>query len=439
MNKDILLTDRWFKIPPHVLIHPVQVRLKNSKVQFNVIAAGRRSFKTERLKRRFVWKYAFNDGEPLNAFLGGPTRTQAKMIFWDDIKKLSPKWSYYSKDIRESELSIKYKNGSKITVVGLEEYERVEGTRWNDVGITEYQKVNPDFFASTLQPILNDVKGSQAFLEGRPLGKNHFYDAFLREKEQPDRWASYTWRSSEVLSAEQIKSAKNDLALEDYLREYDASFETAGQKAYYAYTIKNHKVRGTDWKYTNSSWIVCCDFNAQEKPMSWTVGQEQGNSTYFGKSLSYTYTNTEGMCKVLWEYFLDLQKHDVPIPKMVNFYGDYSGSKHTSNSSVSDWQIIEQFFRNKFVVEKHLKPNPEQRDRVAATNARFLNANGEMRAFIDPIECKALIRDLDRMQWKPNGVDLNDKDPRDGHNSDSIDYYFHYKWPIKGQVYSKQY
>ncbi len=45
-----MLTERWVPLLPHA----EQQRLINSRARFCVIAAGRRSGKTERLKRRLV-------------------------------------------------------------------------------------------------------------------------------------------------------------------------------------------------------------------------------------------------------------------------------------------------------------------------------------------------------------------------------------------------
>jgi hypothetical protein len=455
-----LLTERWFPIPEKAMRHPVQTELfgeheengrwvYNNNVQFKVVAAGRRSYKTERMKRRMIIKAALTPGNKNKSyFLGAPTRPQAKQIFWDDIKALTPKWCYAGKP-KESELTLLLKGGNKIVVVGLEEYERIEGIRWDGCGITEYQKVDPMFFAKTLQPILTDTWG-EAILEGRPLGKNHFYDDFNRCHTEPQRWASFHWTSEEILTPEQIMAAKNDLGLEDYKREYLADFETGGQRVYYSYSNLNHKKPGVDYQINYSyPFIVTCDFNATEKPMSWTIGQRQGMNTYWFKSLSYQYTNTASMCEILDKYFQGIDPDGRGLsfklahyPKILYFYGDYAGMKMTSNSSLSDWDIIEKYFRTnskeKPIVDKRLKPTRSVRDRVAATNAQLCNANNDRRQFVDPQECKPLIRDWDRVSWKENGVDLDDKDDRDTHNSDSVDYYNDYEFPIQDGVVSYQ-
>jgi len=418
-----LWSSRWFPIPQHVKNHPEQMRLRASTKQFKVIAAGRRSFKTERfLKREFVYTAVTESN--MNIMLGAPTRPQAKLIFWQDIIDLSPKWSIEGRP-NKTELSIEYKSGSKLHVVGLKEYQRVEGVLWHKVGITEYQHVDAKFFSQTLQPILNDTGGSGT-LEGRPLGKNHFFDDFLRVKAEPERWDSFTWKSSDILTPEQIRSAKSDLAIEDYEREYDASFETGGQRVYYAYSSANNRKH----EYNEDlPLIVACDFNATEKPMSWTVGQRTGNITNWMKSLSYKYTNTATMCERLDEHLKTLTNY----PNIIIFYGDYAGRKKTSNSSYSDWDLIEKYFGSKSNIEKRIKPTLSVRDRNAATNAQLCNANNERRMFVDFDNCKPLIKDWEYVQRKENGIDLDDSNAELTHNSDSVDYYSDFEFPIRSR------
>src|SRR5690606_20074079 len=189
----------------------------------------------------------------------------------------------------------------------------------------------------------------------------------------------------------------------------------------------------------NQPFIITCDFNATEKPMSWTIGQRQGVNTYWIKSLSYQYTNTIQMCEILDDYLSKFPSY----PKVLHFYGDYSGKKYTSNSAYSDWDIIKNYFikqcSHPVKLDVRTKQTESVRDRVASTNAQLCNANNERRMFVDPQECKPLIRDWDRAEWKPNGMDLDDSNDLDTHNSDSVDYYSDYEFPIKGSAISKQF
>lgn len=432
------LTPRWFNIPEHVKKHPVQMQLLddfiNRRFMEYYIAAGRRSFKTERFGKRLIISEALNNDNHIY-FAGGPTIGQAKSIFWKDLKALSPK--HLVEKINESDRRITFINGTEITVVGLKEFKRIQGGRCHGFLFTEWQDCDPEAFNESVEPMLNDT-GGWCIKEGRPFGKNHFFDEFNEGKKRiPGKSASYHWRSEDVLTAVQIDRAKSRLAKQDYEREYGASFETGSQTPYHGYSTANNRKFGL---IPELAYIVTCDFNAQEKPMSWVIGQryydpvKKYDVTQWHRTLSFQYTNTETMCGYLHEdYFKTLQVY----PKKLIFYGDYSGKKMTSNSSYSDWQIIENYFRNKTNCEFKRKFCKSIRDSIGATNAQLCNAKGEIRQFVDPDYCEALIKDWNHCQWKENGRELVEKDPLRTHACRAVDYYNDYEYPVKGRTTSK--
>lgn len=437
----LILTDRWFEIPQIAQDHQVQIKLKNELsnklYRCYSIAAGRRSYKTERFDKR----YAILEGiknKDWEIHLGAPTRIQAKEILWEDVKKLIPPYLLKRRP-SESELKIEFTNGTKIHVIGLQEFKRVHGGRSNLAIMTEYQDCDPGVYSETFQPMLNDTSGIW-IEEGRPFGKNHFFDNYMKGINGEPGWGSYHWKSSEILSEEQIRQAQQDLALKDYQREYDASFETEFGAPYYSYSKLNNK---TTIFNPALDLIICCDFNATEKPMSWVIGQQQNingrDEVYWGKVLSYQYTNTETMCGICIDYLNQYFKDKKKELSLV-FYGDYAGTHQSSNSSASDWQIIIKKFSNEVkFVEKFLKPCLSIRDSVAATNAQLCNTLGMRTQFVDYDNCKPLIQDWEKCQWKENNRELQDKDPLRGHACRSVDYYNDYENPVRGRAISRQF
>jgi hypothetical protein len=428
------LTNRWFAINEKALAHPTQKKLETDIIENNfrnyIIAAGRRSFKTERFAKRLLIDKCVN---PWNFskryFAGAPTRQQAKEIFWDDLKKLA--LSHYVQKVNETSLKITFTNGSTIRVIGLKEFKRVQGQLMHGIVLSEYQDCDPGVYNESIEPMINDTRG-WCIKEGRPFGKNHFFDDFLRGKQKQKGWSSYHWTSEDILSVEQIEEAKANLAKPDYEREYKASFETASQRPYYSYTEKNNK--RTEY-LPHLPMVVTCDFNAQEKPMSWVIGQrhKQGNTevTYWHKVLSFQYTNTLTMCRILDEDHL--QALQGGYPKQIIFYGDYAGRKHTSNSSTNDWEIIENYFSRKTSIEKRIKPCISIRDSIGATNAQLCNSKGEVRQYVDPENCGELIKDWEYCAWKDNGRELDERDPLRTHLCRAVDYYNEYEYSIRGR------
>src|SRR3954463_7719784 len=85
MSAPAILHTRWEPMRQH----DVQRAFCLSAHRFNVVPAGRRSGKTELSKRKLVRRAlsAATEWQP-RFFAGGPTRDQAKRIFWEDLKAL---------------------------------------------------------------------------------------------------------------------------------------------------------------------------------------------------------------------------------------------------------------------------------------------------------------------------------------------------------------
>jgi hypothetical protein len=114
-------TARWKPLIPHF----EQVRLWRSSARYKVVTAGRRSGKTELAKRKIVeqlvcWTAAGARGRIL---AGAPTRAQAEGIFFRDlVDLLDPDWV---ETVRESDLYIETMSGASVSVVGLDEPQRI--------------------------------------------------------------------------------------------------------------------------------------------------------------------------------------------------------------------------------------------------------------------------------------------------------------------------
>lgn len=427
----MILSSRWFDIPEKAINHPVQSAwiqdLLAGNADVYTTVAGRRSYKTERAKRFMVNRLFAGKDEVF--YCGAPTRIQAKDIFWKDLKGLtnSPLFKIQIKNISESELSIETKDGSILKVIGLKEFKRVQGQRCHGVLITEFQDCEPEVYTESFEPMLNDT-GGFAILEGRPLGKNHLYDFYMRGVNGETGFKSYHWSAEDILSAEQITRAKNNLALSDYNREYRASFDTATGNPYYPYQPENNK----KYEYNKElPLIITCDFNATVKPMSWVIGQRQNvrgiDYTYWFKVFSHQYTNTQTMCGIVDDYL-----KEIGYPKLIKFYGDYAGKQQRSNSSYSDWELIEKYFTNFAKFEKCTKPCRSIRDSIAATNGQLCNSLDIRKQFIDYDNCKPLALDWEKCEWKDNSRELDDSVDERGHCCRAVDYYNDYEYPIRG-------
>jgi len=203
------------------------VRAIKNGARFIYVPAGRRSGKTERGKR-FLSKTAMREPNR-NYFAAAPTHSQAKAIWWNDLKAMTG--PAHSKNPSESELTIYLINGSTIKVLGLDKPQRIEGQLWHGGIIDEIADIKPDAWELHIMPALDTMNPMEpdyeawCWLTGVPDGLNHYYD--LVEKAKADTTGKsvvFTWKSSEILSPEKIAEAKRNMSPMQYRQEYEASF-----------------------------------------------------------------------------------------------------------------------------------------------------------------------------------------------------------------------
>lgn len=197
---------------------------------------------------------------------------------------------------------------------------------------------------------------------------------------------------------------------------------SGGSTAYYCFSQKNI----VEMPFNPSApSVVCFDFNASaKKPMASGIIQEIGGLNYLTKEFVYKNSNTNEQCQKIIE-FLTAQN----FRGSLEITGDYSGNRKESNSTRSDFSIIEHYFRNYAGYSVRTRPTLAVKDRVASLNAQLRNYADERRLLIDK-NCQNFIDDLTLTRFKENGVALDDTDPERTHASDSLSYWAYNYFPI---------
>lgn len=426
-----VLTPRWAPL----IAHPVQMRWMGATSRFNVVPAGRRSGKTERAKRKLVRRALLGTAFPgPRFFAAAPTRDQAKRIYWDDLKKLvKPEWRAGAP--RESELVINFITGASIHVVGMDKPERIEGSPWDGGVLDEFANMKAKAWKENVRPALADRNG-WCDLIGVPEGRNHYWE--LANKAMQDasgEWGFFTWKSKDILSAEEIESAMRELDELTFLQEYEASFLNFQGRVYYNFDRGNNC--SINVKYNPALPIVFCfDFNVapgvaailQEQPM---LPCGNPGTAVIGEVYIPRNSNTIAVCTRLLK---DWGHHK----NGVYCYGDATGGNPGSAKVAgSDWDIIRRELRPTFNEGlKFIVPpgNPLERSRVNAVNSRILSGkepHETVRLMIHP-KCKFVVRDFEGVRCLEGGSGEIDKDidKELTHISDAIGYYIAYKFPV---------
>jgi hypothetical protein len=465
---------RWYPLIPH----PEQLRMEASKARFTVNPAGRRSGKTERKKRKLVihaldprrWSYP----NPIYA-AAAPTRDQAKRIWWNDLKALSPR--PFVRQILEVPMEIHYITGSVIRVVGMDKPERIEGSPLDGIVMDEYANMKSEAWEANVLPALTDRLG-WADLIGVPEGRNHYYDLWKMARgkwnvSNGGDWDGFTWHSADIvekLHPGEIDRMKEIMDPLTFQQEYMADFINFAGQAYYPFHEDIHVARLRQNYNPKAPLIVCFDFNvdpgvcviAQEMELpsrqQHVHGIEIGGHKIFGGVLMSKPTagtgcigevyiprnsNTPAVVRKLIEDWGDHEGH-------VLAYGDATGGARstTNEDGSSNWDLI------KTALYEHYGPqrvsirlnesdagrpmNPPERSRVNAVNSRLMTDDGTVRFMVDGAECPMLVKDFEGTRLLEGGSGEIDKksDLLLTHLTDAVGYYVAKEFPVRREVAS---
>jgi phage terminase large subunit len=208
------------------------------KQRWAVIVAHRRAGKTVACVMDLIDSALRNKRQrppPSYAYVA-PLYRQAKQVSWQYLKEYG--LMIPGAEASESELKVTFPNGSIVRLYGADNPDSLRGIYLDGVILDEAADMSPRI-NEVLRPTLSDYKGWCCWI-GTPRGMNDFYDLvhgtpnWCGAKDDPD-WFFRMFRASEtgILDPEELASAKRQLTPEQYLQEYECSFEAAILGAYY--------------------------------------------------------------------------------------------------------------------------------------------------------------------------------------------------------------
>jgi hypothetical protein len=383
-------TPRWAELRPH----PEQLRLWHDRTRFKVVPAGRRSGKTELAKRRLV-EHLFRPtwhGQPGRYFAAAPTHDQAKRIFWEDLKALTPRKSV--RLISEGELRIVTKRGAQLWVLGLEVPERIEGSPWDGCVIDELANCRPKLWEAHVRPALADRRG-WAWLIGVPdmdsPGQMEYENLVrLARSGAESEWNCFAWPSADILPPDEIESARSHLDPLIFEQEYLGKFVIAGGRAFTHFDPAVH-VKPTPY---DPALGVCWSLDFNIDPMCSGIIQHDRGGVRVIDEMSLPDTDTDSAC----DAFLQRAGERGWNLRNIAVYGDGTGWARDSTSGKSDWAIVRRRLHNLSPRLKVPRANPAVKDTINAVRAMLRAADGSIRLAIDP-RCARLIQDLRSAVW----------------------------------------
>lgn len=427
LDKDL---SRWYPL----IEHPVQLSLIKAVpngIRFPLVPAGRRSGKTERFKRFLVKQANIVQGQ---YFAAAPTYTQAKKIFWKDLKAFCLS-SILKRKPSETELIIYLDNGSEIHVIGLDKPERIEGIPWKGGGIDEFADIKPEAWEANILPALNTVDPTDpthrawCWLLGVPDGLNHYYQLCQNAVNNPI-FEVFHWKSAEILPADVIEQMQKTMSKRQFKQEFEASFETATGRIYEDYSKLNY-TNETIKDYEQLMW--CHDFNYT--PRSSAICVERQNNILALDEIVLDGGGTDAKHAAL--EFID--RYENHLNKNVIIFGDPAGKAGEKHSLASDYTKMEIILREAgwHFTRKVKAKAPAIKDRQNSVRAKILNADDKVSFFVNNNRCKYLHEGLNTVQFKEGSTFL-EEDSKYQHITTAIGYMIDYLYPVRTHVKEKE-
>lgn len=387
-----------------------QTAIVEAPQRFKVVIAGRRFGKTH-LSIRELCKHA---REPeREVWYCAPTYKQAKMIVFKKLRKklIDLRWV---KNINATSLSFELKNGSTISLKGLDNFDNLRGAGLDFLCIDEFADIDPEAWYETLRPMLADKQGGALFI-GTPKGMNWAHDLYTMQEEFPEEWKSFQYTTIEGgnVKPEEIEAARRSLDERTFRQEFMATFETFSGRVFYAFE-RAKNVKGFVGDISDELHIGM-DFNVD--PLTAVVAIKQGTVLHIIDEIKIYGSNTDEMVTEIRNRYGD---------RRIIVYPDPAGAQRkTSAGGRTDHTIL----RNAHFTVKAPHSHNAVRDGINAVNAKLCSSSGVSTLFIDP-KCKYVIECLEKQTYK-EGTSIPDKESGFDHMNDALRYMVDYLFPIR--------
>lgn len=202
------------------------------KQRWAVLIAHRRAGKTVACLMDMLDHAIFDTtGNARYAYVA-PFYVQAKSVAWDYLKTFAR--PFLASSPNESELRVDLKNGSRISLYGGDNQDRLRGLALDGVILDEFADMSPSLWGQVVRPALADRKG-WATIIGTVKGKNQLWEFYEYGLAHPDLWYSSILRASEtgILDPYELEDAKRSMTENEYLAEFECDPTAAILGAYF--------------------------------------------------------------------------------------------------------------------------------------------------------------------------------------------------------------
>jgi len=379
----------------------------------------------------------------LLGLVGAPTyrmladATQRTLFEVLDQEGIGYKFSAQKNKLRFSE------NGSEIIFRTMENPDRLRGSNLAWFALDELTYVHEGAWKLILGRLRNpEARRLCGCAVWTPKGFDWVYQRFVEQQRPEYRLVRATPRENTHLPPDFYDLLQDDYAERFYKQEVLGEYlDVFGGNVFYAFTEEN-----IDDVEFDSGLGLCWALDFNVDPMCSLICQIEENKRRQWES------STHKTLRVLDEIVLSDSNTAAAVNEFIRrtsnlyrgrsipltIYGDASGNGRSTKSSRTDYQVIEEMFRQDGRYQVSMRQNtanPLVRDRVNTANNMLKSVSGSHNIFIHS-KCKELLKDLRQVRWRrdaagnPTG-DLDKSDPQRTHLSDALSYLAAQEWGLQ--------